>query len=128
MFGIPNPKQHHPEIDTGIHTLFALKQASLLSYNPMVRFGVLLHDLGKAHTPQEEWPSHIQHEQRGLDVIDALCKRLRIPTEIRDFCRLVCLVHLKIHRINELKPKMIVEVLEKTDAFRRTERFNDLLF
>ena len=42
LFGIPQPEQHHPEIDTGIHTLMVLEQASKLSPEPVVRFAALL--------------------------------------------------------------------------------------
>ncbi|VAW65491.1 CCA tRNA nucleotidyltransferase, partial [hydrothermal vent metagenome] len=50
LFGVPQPAQHHPEIDTGIHTLMVLHQACLLSQSPVTRFAALCHDLGKALT------------------------------------------------------------------------------
>ncbi|MCB1675231.1 MAG: multifunctional CCA addition/repair protein, partial [Halioglobus sp.] len=47
LFGVPQTPAHHPEIDTGDHTLRALRQAAELSPAPEVRFAVLLHDVGK---------------------------------------------------------------------------------
>jgi len=48
LFGVPQPPEHHPEIDTGVHTLMVLTQAARLSSDTRVRFAALLHDLGHA--------------------------------------------------------------------------------
>ena len=79
LFGVPQPEEHHPEIDTGIHTLLVLQQACKLSDDADVRFAALMHDLGKGTTPPSEWPQHIEHEARGADIVVKVCKRLRIP-------------------------------------------------
>lgn len=127
LFGIPNPPQHHPEIDSGVHTLLVLQAAVVLSFDPMIRFASLVHDLGKAQTPMLEWPSHHGHEERGVDIINNFCQRLRIPTAWRKFAIMVSRFHLKIHRIAKLRAATIVNTLEKTDAFRRPEQFDKLL-
>lgn len=105
----------------------SLQAAVQLSSDPTVRFAALLHDLGKAKTPMEEWPKHYKHEERGVEVIQSLCERLRIPADYRKFAVLVAKLHLNIHRLFELQPKTIVKILEQTDAFRRPERFEKLL-
>src|ERR1700676_1550255 len=56
LFGVPQPKQWHPEIDTGVHTLMVLDQAAAMSADARVRFAALVHDLGKGATPRTEWP------------------------------------------------------------------------
>src|ERR1700674_3089907 len=84
LFGVPQPAQWHPEIDTGLHTLMVLDQAVALSGDTRVRFAALVHDLGKGTTPQEEWPSHRGHEERSVSLIEALSVRLRLPSEYRD--------------------------------------------
>lgn len=127
LFGVPNPAVHHPEIDSGIHTLFTLKAAVILSTEPMLRFAALVHDLGKAQTPLNQWPSHHGHEERGVDIIDKFCKRLRVPTAWRKFAIMVSRHHLHIHRIAEMKASTIVRILEETDAFRRPKLFEQLL-
>jgi len=127
LFGIPNPPHYHPEVDTGIHTLMVLCSASKLSEDPLVRFAALTHDLGKACTSINTWPSHPGHEELGVVVIQALCQRLRIPSEYKDFASLVSRIHLHIHRIEELRAITLVKVLEKADAFRRKRRFEKLL-
>jgi tRNA nucleotidyltransferase (CCA-adding enzyme) len=127
LYGVPQPPQWHPEIDTGIHTLMVLDQAARMSPDPKVRFAALVHDLGKGTTPPAEWPSHRGHEERSVSLIDALCERLRVPGDYRDLSVIVARYHGNVHRAFELRPKTILEILEKTDAFRRPERFSQAL-
>jgi tRNA nucleotidyltransferase (CCA-adding enzyme) len=127
LFGVPQPAQWHPEIDTGLHTLMVLDQAALLSPQPTVRFAALVHDLGKGATPQEEWPSHRGHEERSVSLIEALSERLRLPGEYRDLSVIVARYHGIVHRAFELRPKTILEFIERADALRRPERFAQAL-
>jgi tRNA nucleotidyltransferase (CCA-adding enzyme) len=127
LFGVPQPAQWHPEIDTGVHTLMVLEQAAHLSSDPKLRFAALLHDLGKGTTPRAEWPSHRGHEQRSVELIENLCARLRVPSEYRDLAVIVARYHGNVHRAFELRPQTILEMLQKTDAFRRPERFAQAL-
>jgi tRNA nucleotidyltransferase (CCA-adding enzyme) len=127
LFGVPQPAQWHPEIDTGLHTLMVLDQAVLLSDETKVRFAALVHDLGKGTTPTEEWPSHRGHEERSVALIEALCARLCVPGEYRELSIIVARYHGNVHRAFELRPKTILDMLEKTDAFRRPERFAQML-
>lgn len=127
LFGVPQPAQWHPEIDTGVHTLMVLEQAALLSSEPLVRFAALVHDLGKGTTPRDEWPSHRGHEERSVSLIEALSLRLRLPGEYRDLGVIVARYHGIVHRAFELKPKTILEFMEGADAFRRPERFAQAL-
>jgi tRNA nucleotidyltransferase (CCA-adding enzyme) len=127
LFGVPQPAQWHPEIDTGVHTLMVLDQAALLSSEPNVRFAALVHDLGKGTTPRAEWPSHRGHEERSVSLIEALSLRLRLPGEYRDLSIIVARYHGIVHRALELRPKTILEFMERADAFRRPERFAQAL-
>lgn len=127
LFGIPNPYHYHHEIDTGIHSLMVLQAATSLSTDPLVRFAALVHDLGKAGSPMQYWPKHIDHEEKGVSIIENMCSRLRIPNEYRSLGVLVSRFHLNIHRLYELRANTIVKVLEKMDAFRRPEVFANAL-
>ncbi len=127
LFGVPQPEEHHPEIDTGIHTLMVLEQACLLSTESDVRFAALMHDLGKGTTPKEEWPRHIEHEARGAKIVLKVCERLRIPNEFRDLAERTARFHLHFHRALELKAATVVKTLEQLDAFRKPERFEKFL-
>jgi tRNA nucleotidyltransferase (CCA-adding enzyme) len=127
LFGVPQPAQWHPEIDTGLHTLMVLDQATLLSDDTRVRFAALVHDLGKGTTPRAEWPSHRGHEERGAALIDALATRLRLPGDYRDMALIVARHHGNVHRAFELRPKTLLDFMERADAFRRAERFAQAL-
>jgi len=127
LFGVPQPPEWHPEIDTGLHTLMVLDQAALLSLDPTVRFAALVHDLGKGSTPRDEWPSHRGHEERSVALVEGMARRLRVPGEYRDLGVIVARYHGIVHRAFELKPKTVLEFMERADAFRRPERFAQAL-
>ena len=127
LFGVPQPPEWHPEIDTGLHTFMVLDQAALLSSEPQVRFAALVHDLGKGTTPRAEWPSHRGHEERSVSLVEAMAERLRLPGDYRDLAVIVARYHGIVHRAFELRPKTILEFMERTDAFRRPERFAQAL-
>jgi tRNA nucleotidyltransferase (CCA-adding enzyme) len=127
LFGVPQPAEHHPEIDSGIHTLMVLQQACKLSEDTQVRFAALVHDLGKGVTPRSQWPHHVEHEARGAEIVLDVCKRLRIPNEYRDLAERTARFHLHYHRALELKPKTVVRILEQLDAFRKPLRFEKFL-
>ena len=120
LFGVPQPKKYHPEIDTGVHLLMALDKAAELSKgDTSVVFAVLLHDLGKGITPPQQWPSHRGHEAAGIPLVDAVCSRFRVPNKIHDLARKVCARHLDCHRILEARPATVLRLLENLDVFRQ---------
>ncbi len=127
LFGVPQPAQWHPEIDTGLHVMLCLKRAAELNAPVTVRFAVLAHDLGKGATPREEWPKHIMHESRGLPLVDALCSRLKVPVAHKELARMTCKQHTNVHRALQLRPETVLKLLEECDAFRRPERFSEML-
>jgi tRNA nucleotidyltransferase (CCA-adding enzyme) len=127
LFGVPQPPRWHPEIDTGVHVMLALRYAARAGYSGRVRFAVLMHDLGKARTAPEHWPSHRGHEEAGVPLIEALCARLKVPNGFRDGAVLTARHHALVHRAKELRPATVLKLLETTDAFRRPERFEELL-
>ncbi len=121
LFGIPQTAKYHPEIDTGIHVLMCLDAAEKISDDPLVRFAVLVHDLGKGETPDDILPSHHGHEIGGLDPIVGLCERLKVPVNYRQFALMVCRHHLEVHRIAKMKPGKVLKILENINAFRSPE-------
>ncbi|QGT78666.1 multifunctional CCA addition/repair protein [Guyparkeria halophila] len=127
LFGVPQPEEYHPEVDTGIHTLLVLDAAAGLSDSVAVRFAAVCHDLGKALTPREEWPSHIGHERRGIKPTRALCERLRTSKAVRELAVTVTAQHGRIHRALEMRDATLVDLLDELDALRRPERFDDIL-
>lgn len=127
LFGVPQPPQHHPEIDCGIHTMLVLDDAARHGYALEVRFAALMHDLGKGNTPKDILPRHIGHEERSVDLLKNLCDRLRVPGECRDLGLLVARYHGDIHRAEQLRPDTIVRLFQSCDAWRKPQRFTQIL-
>ncbi|WP_375056959.1 multifunctional CCA addition/repair protein [Zobellella sp. DQSA1] len=130
LFGVPGPEKWHPEIDTGIHTLMVLKRAAELGGDLPCRFAALCHDFGKALTPQEKWPSHHHHGELGVTPIAAVCARFKVPTEHKEMAMLMSRWHILFHRLAEPNPEqadIILELFNRTDAWRKPERFAQLL-
>jgi len=127
LFGVPQPEQYHPEVDSGVHTLMCVEQAAALSDDPVVRFATLVHDVGKALTPKDNWPHHYGHEHLGIQAVAALCQRLRVPKKYATIARLASEYHTHCHRVAELRPVTILRLLESLDAFRRPEQMAQFL-
>jgi tRNA nucleotidyltransferase (CCA-adding enzyme) len=125
LFGVPQPEQFHPEIDTGEHVLMAMNLAGRARWSPEVVFALLLHDLGKGLTPRSQWPSHIGHEQAGLELVERVCDRYRAPNAFRRLALKVCLLHLKCHRVGEMKPGALLRLIEAADLLRQPGLFGD---
>ncbi|MGH1372648.1 MAG: multifunctional CCA addition/repair protein [Cellvibrionaceae bacterium] len=127
LFGVPQPEQHHPEIDTGLHALLSLAHARSLTDDSACLFATLVHDLGKATTPKDQWPRHIGHETRSLPIIETLCERLAVPKSHRELAIAVARDHTNCHRSFELKASTILKLLQRLDAFRRPEKLSQFL-
>jgi len=127
LFGVPQPEKHHPEIDCGIHTMMVVDDAARHGYPLEVRFAALTHDLGKASTPREILPRHIGHEVRSVELVRVLSERLRATGECRDLALLAARYHGDIHRAMELRADTVVRLFQSADAWRRPERFEQLL-
>ena len=123
LFGIPQPEKHHPEIDTGLHSLLSLDRCAQLTPSAEARFAALIHDLGKGLTPPEKWPSHHGHEHAARPSVVALCDRLGAPNSFRDLALGVAEFHTHGHRALELTAKTLLTTLQRLDAYRRPERF-----
>ncbi|MEW5681185.1 MAG: multifunctional CCA addition/repair protein [Pseudomonadota bacterium] len=127
LWGVPQPPQWHPEIDTGVHTLLVLAQAAMLSARIDIRFAALVHDLGKGVTKPELWPSHHGHEHTGLPLINQLCDRLKVPNDCRELALLVCEYHQLVHRALELKSATVLKLFDAIDLWRKPTRLDAIL-
>ncbi|MFZ5958588.1 multifunctional CCA addition/repair protein [Pseudomonas knackmussii] len=127
LFGVPQPAEHHPEIDTGEHLLAVLRQCAEHKQPLTVRWACLLHDLGKARTRREDWPRHIAHEHLGLPLIDAVNARFKVPRDCQELARLVGEYHTHAHRALELRPNTLLEMLQAFDVYRRPQRFEEFI-
>lgn len=127
LYGVPQPPEHHPEVDTGIHVGLVVDAAAARDEPLPVRFAALMHDLGKALSEPEMLPHHYRHEVRGLPLVEAVCVRFKVPLECRELALLACREHGNVHQVLAMGAKGIVTLLERCDAFRRPQRFAQLL-
>ncbi|WP_315359304.1 multifunctional CCA addition/repair protein [Neisseria bacilliformis] len=127
LFGVPQRADYHPEIDSGIHTLLTLRRAAALGLTLPERYAALLHDLGKARTPAEILPRHHGHDLAGVEPVQAVNTRLRVPKACAELAESVCRWHIMLHSVKTLRGKTVLNVLQRTDAFRRPERFRMML-
>lgn len=127
LWGVPQSAEHHPEIDTGVHVMLVLGVAVQKGASLAVRFACLTHDLGKGTTPLDVLPRHIGHEGRSVKLLQALCKRLRVPHECAELASVVAREHGNIHRSGDLGAEATLRLLERCDAIRKPERFAEVL-
>ncbi|GAB1392008.1 multifunctional CCA addition/repair protein [Rhodocyclaceae bacterium] len=127
LWGMPQRAEYHPEIDTGVHVMMVIDMAARLNLSLPARFAALMHDLGKGTTPADILPRHIGHEQRSVTLLEPICERLRIPADCRDVARLVARFHGDMGKVVELRPDTQLRILERCDALRRPDRFEEIL-
>jgi len=126
LYGVPAPAKWHPEIDTGVHALMTLAIAAQLSPEVDIRFATLFHDVGKALTPPEKWPSHHGHGPAGVPLVAALCERLRIPNATRDLALLVTEFHDLVHTVQNHPAATLVALFDRLDAWRKPHRVEQI--
>lgn len=127
LWGVPQRAEYHPEVDTGVHLMMVLDMCARLKANLPVRFACLTHDLGKGTTPAAVLPRHIGHEERSARLLKKVAQRLRVPTECNELADVVAREHGNIHRSSEFGGAAVVRLLERCDAFRKPQRFADVL-
>ncbi|MFC5472385.1 multifunctional CCA addition/repair protein [Paraherbaspirillum soli] len=127
LWGVPQPEKYHPEIDAGVHVMMVVDTAARENYSLTVRFAALMHDLGKGVTPAAEWPSHHGHEGLGVALVEQVCQRLKVPGDARDLAVMTTREHGNIGRAFDLRAGTIVTLLGRCDAFRKPQRFIDML-
>lgn len=128
LYGVPQPVEHHPEVDSGVHLEMVLDMAAQLATPLPVRYACLVHDLGKGRTPRDQWPRHIAHEARSVKLAEAVAERWRVPTECRELGEMVAREHGNIHRSAALGAVAMLRLFERCDALRRPQRFEQALW
>jgi tRNA nucleotidyltransferase (CCA-adding enzyme) len=127
LWGVPQPAQHHPEIDTGVHVMLVIDYAAKQNFSLPVRFAALMHDLGKGTTPVEALPRHIGHEARSVSLLKDITKRLRVPNDCKELAQMVAKFHGKLHQVPQMRPGTLLEFLIELDAIRQPARLMDFL-
>ena len=127
LWGVPQRAEYHPEVDTGVHLMMVLDMSARLQAPLPVRFACLAHDLGKGTTPASVLPAHVGHEERSARLLRKLSQRLRVPADCHELADVVAREHGNIHRSTAFGAAAVVRLLERCDAFRKPQRFADVL-
>ena len=127
LFGVPQSATAHPEIDTGVHVMMVIDYAAKQNQSLSIRFAALVHDLGKGVTAAKHLPHHTRHEETGVELVKALCARMRVPNECRDLGILCARWHGEVHKAESLSAERLLAFFDGTDALRRPERFRELI-
>jgi tRNA nucleotidyltransferase (CCA-adding enzyme) len=104
-----------------------VRKSAELEQDNETRFAVLMHDLGKATTPADILPSHHGHEQRGVPLVAAFCKRWRVPKAHTELALITTEYHTLVHRALQLKPSTLLRLLTRADCLRKPRRFQQML-
>ena len=75
-----------------------------------------MHDLGKVTTPNEILPHHYGHEERGIEQVTALARRIGIPKSWEKCGRAAAKWHMKAGIFNKMTAKKKVEFIENVDT------------
>ena len=127
LWGVPQRAEYHPEIDCGVHAMMVLDMSARLQAPLSVRFACLCHDFGKGTTPADVLPRHIGHEQRSARLLLQVCERWRVPNDCKELAEVVAREHGNIHRSHELNAAALLRLLERCDAIRKPQRFEEAL-
>jgi len=127
LWGVPQPANHHPEVDTGVHIMMVIDYAASQHYSLPIRFAALMHDLGKGTTPAEILPQHIGHEERSFNLVREVCKRIKVPNDCKELAQIVAKFHGKLYQSLQMKPSTLLSFLIELDAIRQPARFKDFL-
>lgn len=127
LWGVPQPAQHHPEVDTGVHVMMVIDYAASQNFSLPIRFAALMHDLGKGTTPADILPKHIGHEERSFNLVRDVCKRIKVPNDCKELAQIVAKFHGKLYQSLQMKPSTLLSFLIELDAIRQPARFKDFL-
>jgi tRNA nucleotidyltransferase (CCA-adding enzyme) len=127
LWGVPQRADYHPEVDTGVHLMMVLDMSARLNAPLVVRFACLGHDLGKGTTPADILPRHLGHEERSVELVREVCERWKLPVDCRALAEITAREHGNVHRSAEFGAAALLRLLERCDAFRRPDRFADML-
>ena len=126
MRGKVQPTYFHPEGDAYEHALQIVDDVAAINPKPLVRFAALAHDFGKGTTPVEMLPHHYKHEQRGLNVLNKMNKRMTLPSKWKSAAAFVIREHMRAPRLK--KPGKVVELLMRLHTAKiSVEDFCDII-
>lgn len=118
---------HTKDTDCFSHAMRVLDIAAAQGLALPLRFAVLVPHLGFASISHLNSAQDQASDAQGVAVVEQLCKRLRVPHEVRDLAVMVVREHAAVARADTMPAPGMVNLLERCDAFRKPARFIALL-
>jgi putative nucleotidyltransferase with HDIG domain len=109
------------EATAGVEELLAEPLANELSRGGALRFGALLHDVGKPDTRQEHeggFVSFVGHDRRGAEIVASACERLKTSRALSRHLEALTAHHLHLGFMAKDRPlsrRRLYEYLRLTD-------------
>ncbi|MBE5813339.1 MAG: HD domain-containing protein [Clostridiales bacterium] len=113
LIDVIQPIEYHPEGDVFTHSMQVLDGVAKITYNHLIRFAALTHDLGKGITPKEILPHHYEHDKNGIPLVKNLCNRLKLPNEWKKLATLACAEHMKAGIFEKMNINSKVSFIER---------------
>lgn len=121
LIGAEQPIKYHPEGDSYNHTMIVLNKVANKTIGLEegrrleLHFSALVHDLGKGTTPKEEYPHHIKHEERGVELVKNIGNRLKIPTRMIKCGVTSCLEHMRGGKFDQMTFSKKAKFIERVN-------------
>ncbi len=119
LIGAEQPIIYHPEGDAYNHTMIVLDKVANKTEEfedkrkLELRFSALVHDFGKGTTPKGEYPHHINHEERGVQLVEKFGERLKIPKRLIKCGKISCLEHMRGGIFDKMTDSKKVSFIER---------------
>jgi tRNA nucleotidyltransferase (CCA-adding enzyme) len=127
LVGVPQMSDGEAEVDLGEHLIKTLDEAAKRGATLVVRFALLVMNVGKSDSPREHLPVHYRHVERGRPRIEEICARFGAPAECRDLALLALGECERVHRVTKMRAGPVALLLERLGAFDAPERFRELM-
>lgn len=114
-------------VDCFAHALQAVDHAARQNASLAIRFAVLLPAIGHAPIASSDLSADLAADARAAVLVERLCKRLRVPHEVRDLAVVVVREQAVVARAEAASAAAMVRLFERCDAFRKPARFAALL-
>lgn len=119
LIDVEQPFIYHPEGDVYNHTMVVLDKVAYKTKHfedkrkLELRFAALVHDIGKSLTLKEEYPHHYGHEEKGVNLIKIIGKRLKLSNRLIKCGVAASLEHMKGGIFDNMKNSIKVRFIER---------------
>lgn len=107
----------------GFETLLCLHQVASMTKETEVRFAALCYQFDKIEAKSD----YQQNKQTGINLIEQLTNKVRIPNNYKKIAQLACRYYDQIQHVFNLSPQQIVELLNHLDVWRNPHHLEQVI-